>query len=297
MAESEQPTKVVIVSEHEIDGPPLDFSFKNIRDLAEIIRKEARSGQRLPIPPEEEIIEEKKETNVTNLSTAQRQNKAESEDLEDEVASKPKPEERIKSNNAPLISKLIAENTTSINASKPSGGRLNDNKRSVVKKKRVKRLTTSLNIGYNQIRSLDGFLDVVSRVMEYARRLVWIDLSNNYLTTLTADFAELSDLRSLYLNANYIYDLKEITKLSNTQIKTLTLYGNPIEQVPSYRLWIVGIMPTLRKLDTGLITLLERDNANVMYTRTKRKSLPKLADPRQPPPLEEPKADQEEAQS
>ena len=103
MAESEQPKKVVIVSEHDIDGPPLDFSFKNIKELAEIIRKEPRSGQRLPIPPEEEIIEEKKETNVTNQSTAQRQAKAESEDLEDEIAAKPKPEERIKSNTAPLI--------------------------------------------------------------------------------------------------------------------------------------------------------------------------------------------------
>lgn len=297
MAESEQPKKVVIVSEHDIDGPPLDFSFKNIKELAEIIRKEPRSGQRLPIPPEEEIIEEKKETNVTNQFTAQRQTKAESEDLEDEVSAKPKPEERIKSNNAPLISKLIAENTTSINASKPSGGRLSDNKRSVVKKKKVNRLTTSLNIGYNQIRNIDGLFDIISRVMEHARRLVWIDLSNNYLTGLCSDFSELPELRSLYLHANYIYDLKEITKLSNTHIKTLTLYGNPIEQIQGYRLWVVGIVPELRKLDTGLITLLERDNANVLYSRTKRKTLPKIAEPRKPPPIEEPKADQEENQS
>lgn len=48
MAEPRQ--NIQIVAEDFIDGPPLDFSFQNITELTEIIRKQPRSGQRLPIP-------------------------------------------------------------------------------------------------------------------------------------------------------------------------------------------------------------------------------------------------------
>lgn len=73
----------------------------------------------------------------------------------------------------------------------------------------------------------------------------------------------LPELRSLYYHGNLVDDYRELLKLRPCpNLKTLTLTGNPIEKVESgYRLCVIAFLPFLRKLDTGLVTLLERDNA------------------------------------
>jgi len=42
---------------------------------------------------------------------------------------------------------------------------------------------------------------------------MWVDLSHNFLETLDYDFSDFPNLKSLYLHANYIYDLNELLKL------------------------------------------------------------------------------------
>ncbi len=66
-------------------------------------------------------------------------------------------------------------------------------------------------------------------------------------------------------------------------ITTLTLYGNSIEQVKGYRLYVLGMMyekyETLKKLDNVLITGKEFDNVIVWNERlfaTKRTKLRRL---------------------
>jgi hypothetical protein len=50
-------------------------------------------------------------------------------------------------------------------------------------------------------------------------------------------------------------------------LQNLTLYGNPIEQVKGYRMWVLGMMyeksETLRRFDQVLITKREFDNVIV----------------------------------
>ncbi len=51
--------------------------------------------------------------------------------------------------------------------------------------------------------------------------------------------------------------------LSKLSIKTLTIHGNPIETIPNFRLYIIALLPNLKRLDSVLISKKERDNSNV----------------------------------
>lgn len=84
--------------------------------------------------------------------------------------------------------------------------------------------------------------------------LLWLDLSYNYLEVIEEDILQLPRLQTLYLHGNYIANLDETRKLNQfNNLQSLTLYGNPIETIKNYRLWILGVMylrnENLRKLD------------------------------------------------
>lgn len=56
------------------------------------------------------------------------------------------------------------------------------------------------------------------------------------------------------MHGNYIKNLEEAKKLNGFRnLQSLTLYGNPIETIKNYRLWVLGVMYTynenLRRLD------------------------------------------------
>ena len=77
----------------------------------------------------------------------------------------------------------------------------------------------SLNLGGNQISSMDGI-------------------------------SKLSKLMTLYLNKNNISDLSEISKLKlNVSLCDLDLSDNPITQIDHYRDQILNILPNLKWLD------------------------------------------------
>jgi len=89
--------------------------------------------------------------------------------------------------------------------------------------------------------------------------LIWIDLSYNYLLTIDEEILKFPNLQNLYLQYNYIKDLGEVRKLQKLRnLKSVNLFGNPIEQVPGYRLWILGALyednDTLKKLDQVVVT-------------------------------------------
>ena len=78
--------------------------------------------------------------------------------------------------------------------------------------------------------------------------------------------------------------MKEVQKLGELEhLWVLTLHGNDIEQIPGYRMFVLGLIlernPGLKKLDTVLLTWKERDNVIVYNTRLqpgKRINLHKL---------------------
>lgn len=280
MAERSEPT-VIIVSTDTSSGKALDFSFKELQTLDQLPFTDERDGIRLPKKSLEEMEEEKKE--VTNLTAAsglvqkEEAPKVEVEENEDDTHRKKRQEEVLKGPPAPAIAKILADNVTSVNAAKASGH--GDQGQSVIRKKLILKRTTSLILSYNYLESLNGLMDVLPKVMRYPLNLGWIDLSFNLIKTLTPELGALPNLKSLYLHCNYLLSLEEVAKLRHIELlQAVTLHGNPIERLPGYRLQCIAVLPpTVKKLDSALITALERDNTDYKATRSRR--LPRITDP------------------
>eukprot|EP01017_Pseudomicrothorax_dubius_P002954 TRINITY_DN10295_c0_g1_i1.p1 TRINITY_DN10295_c0_g1~~TRINITY_DN10295_c0_g1_i1.p1 ORF type:complete len:142 (+),score=26.85 TRINITY_DN10295_c0_g1_i1:100-525(+) len=133
---------------------------------------------------------------------------------------------------------------------------------------------------------------IANEVMEHAIKLQWIDLSHNYLVTLSEDIQKFVNLRTLYLHRNFIYDMKEFTKLQPLQnLKSLTIHGNPIETIPNFRLYVIGILPNLQRLDSVLVSKKERDNANVFINHFHFSQYPAAKNPQKPPEIVQPQTE------
>jgi len=69
--------------------------------------------------------------------------------------------------------------------------------------------------------------------------------------------------------------MNELRKLESiTKLKTLTIHGNPLDQLPNFRIYILGILPNLKRLDTVLVTYKEKDNAAVWRFTFNKRRLP-----------------------
>jgi hypothetical protein len=47
------------------------------------------------------------------------------------------------------------------------------------------------------------------------------------------------------------------------ELRILTVHGNPIDTIENFRLYIIGMLPNLKKLDSVLISKKELDNTHV----------------------------------
>lgn len=66
-------------------------------------------------------------------------------------------------------------------------------------------------------------------------------------------------MTTLYLHNNNISDIKTVDKLHDLpKLKSLTLYSNPIEDIPNYRLTVLFKIPQLLQLDFSPVTKQER---------------------------------------
>lgn len=140
-----------------------------------------------------------------------------------------------------------------------------DAKPGETKKFVVNKTTTSLFLQKNEFRTIVGLSSILKDVMWNSSRLQWIDLSYNYLERIEDEIVNnFTCLKTLYLHGNYIMNLEEVRKLGALpELHTLTLYGNQIEQIPGYRLWVLGVLylqsDTLKKLDQVVVTKKEFD--------------------------------------
>lgn len=88
-----------------------------------------------------------------------------------------------------------------------------------------------------------------------------VSLSVNKIRTLRP-FANLENLRELYLRRNLISNLNEIKYLTDCQnLSVLWLSENPICDNPNYRAVVICVLPQLQKLDDITITDEERSKA------------------------------------
>jgi len=98
-------------------------------------------------------------------------------------------------------------------------------------------------------------------IIEEMPSLEIVSLSVNKIRTLRP-FANLANLRELYLRRNLISNLNEIKYLTDCQnLSVLWLSENPICDNPNYRAVVICVLPQLQKLDDIAITDQERDKA------------------------------------
>ena len=95
------------------------------------------------------------------------------------------------------------------------------------------------------------------------------------MSSVSEELNAFRNLKTLYLHANYIPSIKEFTNLKElTQLRNLTVHGNPLVRIPNFRLYFIVIFPNLKKLDTVLVSKKERDNARVLFHEFKVKNFP-----------------------
>ena len=104
-------------------------------------------------------------------------------------------------------------------------------------------------------------IDDVSIIKEMPS-LEIISLSVNKIRSLKP-FANLHNLKELYLRNNLIADIREVQYLEGCEnLKILWLSENPICDFKNYRSLVIQALPQLAKLDDVMITETERENAN-----------------------------------
>ncbi|XP_075211230.1 leucine-rich repeat-containing protein 51-like [Lycorma delicatula] len=120
-------------------------------------------------------------------------------------------------------------------------------------------VTAGIWLNNNNLHTTEGLSEMVENTLEYPHRLAWLDLSFNKIDTITADIAKFINLKILYLHGNNIQDLQMVLKIKPlASLRTLTMHGNPIDSIPSYRSYLVKILDQIINLDFVTIAPSER---------------------------------------
>lgn len=127
-----------------------------------------------------------------------------------------------------------------------------------------------VKLSNNMLSNLDGLAEFLEAVLDDPSELRWIDLSHNQLTTIDPVLFHYPKLSCIYLHGNQISKFKEVEKLANLEcLNKLTLHGNPVEELPNYRLRVPCSLHSLRSLDFIGITKLDRDKM-MMWDRARQ---------------------------
>ncbi|XP_076180216.1 leucine-rich repeat-containing protein 51-like [Ptiloglossa arizonensis] len=123
-------------------------------------------------------------------------------------------------------------------------------------------VTCSFWLSNNSLTSMDGFKNLVHKLLDDPAYLTWIDLSFNEIERIGDDIIQFPNLKIIYLHGNNIWNINDVIKLKNLQnLKSLTMHGNPIENLQYYRGYIVHILPQLTTLDFSAILSADKKKA------------------------------------
>lgn len=211
-------------------GPPLDYSFKELRQCAEIETEEPRSGLK-------HGLAEAKETKVVDASAS--------------VAA-----------DTTLAPGNAAGTTGALGATAKPAASLMPRQKFV-----VRTVTTSVKLNNNMLETLQGLpraLEVA--VTNPLENIHWLDLSFNQISTIEPELLQFQNLKALYLHGNCVKSLPSVERLRKLpRLLSLTLNGNPIEASKVYRMYAIGALQHLRSLDHSTITEDELRNAQAWF--------------------------------
>eukprot|EP00698_Gefionella_okellyi_P011219 TRINITY_DN2950_c0_g1_i1.p2 TRINITY_DN2950_c0_g1~~TRINITY_DN2950_c0_g1_i1.p2 ORF type:complete len:233 (-),score=42.67 TRINITY_DN2950_c0_g1_i1:1013-1711(-) len=224
-----------LVENATVHGHPLDYSFMNILDVAEIVNEDPVRGKR------------------KGASSPGKSPTKASGSPEKTPAKAP--------TDGPVVIQTANVSPSADASAKP--------------KKIVKTITTGLRLSNNRISTVAKLPEAINEVIDHPSELALLDLSFNVIEHIEDVIFQFPKLSVLYLHMNKIADISEVSKLAALPLlRALTLNGNPIEEKhkDSYRATVVAMLPNLRTLDFGPITTQERQRAATVGKRLAARS-------------------------
>mmetsp|Transcript_17985 Transcript_17985/g.32843 ORF Transcript_17985/g.32843 Transcript_17985/m.32843 type:complete len:272 (-) Transcript_17985:132-947(-) len=246
------------------EGPPIDFSFKDLKSVVDIVHEEPVSGKpkRGPIPSEENAIEYLEKLYSECVPKGQQPIPSEV-DINGGYSTKTSTNgfvstgganlDRSSSGNAPTDA---ASSTMASREASPAYVN-----------------SVCVRLSNNLLTSLNRLDLVMYHLLDVPSLLSWLDLSCNKLTSVDTVLVSLKNLQVLYLHGNEISSLSEVDKLRRLKgLKKLTLHGNPITEQKQYKFYVCTRVPTIQNLDFSAVTKLEQQAINSwIQAHTKKK--------------------------
>jgi hypothetical protein len=210
-------------------GPPLDYSFKELKSIAELETEDPRSGS------------------ICRPTAGKKPGGGDGEDAAPSLASPSSVLAGVKDGGRKDRKIEIRKVTNSI--------KLSNN------------FLLTVQAVQDEASFKPGLTEGLGFVMTNPiENLHWLDLSFNALSHIEPEIFKLVKLRALYLHGNMIKSFASVEKLSNLrELMSLTLNGNPIESSKSYRMHVIGPNQHLRSLDHSTITKDEKNSAISWY--------------------------------
>mmetsp|Transcript_81589 Transcript_81589/g.205302 ORF Transcript_81589/g.205302 Transcript_81589/m.205302 type:complete len:259 (+) Transcript_81589:77-853(+) len=213
------------------NGPPLDYSFKELRCCSEIETEEPRSGLKRGTPelPKDSSGEQCEEGDVAAAGGA------------------------------------TASGSGATGTTMPTRSIVAQGGKPI--RKVLRQVTTAVKLNNNMLATVSGLQQSLEFVMNsVVMNLQWIDLSFNQLVTVEPELLRFLNLKALYLHGNCIKSLSSVDRLKKLpKLISLTMNGNPVDSTRIYRVYVIGSLPNLRSLDHSTITQDEISSAAAWY--------------------------------
>eukprot|EP00756_Hemistasia_phaeocysticola_P000828 Hpha_TRINITY_DN10594_c0_g1::TRINITY_DN10594_c0_g1_i1::g.31463::m.31463 len=265
--------------------PVLDFSFREIADVSDLLKAEPRQGVRVrPLPPSKEssaaAAAAAESARKAPQQVQQRSMSVEDDDLIMIKAKNKKGEEAAYQWDRTEMKSLL---DTIQEAETDERGKEKNKVQANVsmegQKGPEKFQTHSVRLSSNQLVNVSQLAPALKALVHHSMiNLTWLDLSCNAITVIPDDLSEFP-LQVLYLHSNNIQSFNEVKKLSKLKLlHSLTLWENPIEnkmeQPGQYKIYCLHLLtaqpgedpadsPRLRKLDHAVISRQDIQNCKM----------------------------------
>lgn len=134
---------------------------------------------------------------------------------------------------------------------------------------------TAVRLSNNLLEHMDAVSSPMAALLDTSK-ILWLDLSFNKLSSISESFPQFfPHVKTIYCHANSITRLSEIKKFALfTNLKSLSLYGNPVDSHKHYRNYVLYMCPGLTQFDSSPVTPTERKRMEVWATTFRRKLRP-----------------------
>ena len=139
--------------------------------------------------------------------------------------------------------------------------------------KREPEIVKAVRLSNNLLENMEHLNGPFSSVLD-ASQILWLDLSFNKFVNISEAMATtFPNITTMQMHANNISRLSQLKKLRNfPNLKSISLYGNPVEEHKHYRNYVLNMCPNVTQFDSSPVTAEERLRAKV-WAQTFRRVL------------------------